>query len=82
MQLLISGSHGLVGRDIVGRFTAQGHRVVRLVRSRPSPSGDEVMWDPAAATIDEGSDLPCANAPSAMVNPYKNVRLLDAEAVW
>ena len=52
MQLLISGSNGLVGQALIGPLGGQGHRIVRLVRARPSPSGDEVLWDPEAGTID------------------------------
>jgi uncharacterized protein (TIGR01777 family) len=58
MDVLVSGSSGLVGSQLVPALEAAGHRAVRLVRDdRP---GDVVRWDPDAGTIDaagiEGMD--------------------------
>src|SRR5262245_52586947 len=51
MDVVVTGSHGLVGSALLPRLRADGHRVVRLVRGEPEGS-DDVPWDPAAGTID------------------------------
>jgi uncharacterized protein len=53
MDVVISGSHGLIGTALIPALQAAGHRPVRLVRG--SPTGDEIKWDPAANTIDSAS---------------------------
>ena len=50
MEILIAGSHGMVGSAVTPYLIACGHQVVRLVRSAPGP--DEVWWDPDAGKID------------------------------
>src|SRR5437867_7647153 len=52
MKILISGSSGLVGRALVPHLTDGGHKVVRLVRTRPAPGEAAVFWDPHAGTLD------------------------------
>jgi uncharacterized protein len=58
MRVLVSGSHGLIGRALVGALTQRGDQVARLVRSDGDTGiGDgagEVRWDPsdAGAPID------------------------------
>lgn len=60
MNIVVSGSSGLIGSALVPALAAAGHRVRRLVRRAPAPGGDEARWDPAAGTLDasavEGSD--------------------------
>jgi len=51
LNVLISGSSGLVGSALIPELEERGHRVVRLVRGA-GHSGDAVSWDPAAGTID------------------------------
>ncbi|MEO7836576.1 MAG: TIGR01777 family oxidoreductase [Acidimicrobiales bacterium] len=51
MDVLLSGSHGLIGSALVPALVAQGHTVRRLVRG--TPRDGEVAWDPGAATVDE-----------------------------
>jgi hypothetical protein len=51
MDVLVTGAHGLIGSSLIPRLRADGHRVVRLVRTEPEGS-DDVGWDPAAGTID------------------------------
>lgn len=48
----VTGSHGLVGSALVRSLEAEGHRVVRLVRSRPPAGSRDVYWDPARGEID------------------------------
>jgi uncharacterized protein (TIGR01777 family) len=54
MDVLVTGSHGLIGSALLPRLRADGHRVVRLVRGAPEGS-DDVRWDPEAGTIDAAS---------------------------
>ena len=60
MDILISGSHGLIGSALTSWLASDGHRVVRLVRPPRVPAPDEISWDPAAGIIDpaglEGMD--------------------------
>jgi uncharacterized protein (TIGR01777 family) len=50
MDVLVTGSSGLIGTALVAALREAGHRPVRLVRG--SASGDTVTWDPAGGTID------------------------------
>lgn len=53
MKILVSGSHGLVGKALSKSLTTDGHEVVRLVRHEPI--GDpEIWWDPSEGRIDAG----------------------------
>lgn len=53
MNVLVSGSRGLIGSAVVSFLTAEGHRVVPLVRPKPdSPAAAAVCWDPEAGRID------------------------------
>lgn len=52
MQVLVSGSTGLIGRSLTPALEAAGHRVTRLVR-RPVAQGEEALpWDPPATGPD------------------------------
>ena len=50
MDVLVSGSTGLIGTALVPALEERGHRVVRLVRS--GGGRDTVRWDPSAGTIE------------------------------
>lgn len=57
MDIAITGASGLIGTPLVAKLTADGHRVLRLVRSTPpttadSRGSDTTVWDPVAGTID------------------------------
>ena len=51
MRIVVSGSSGLIGSELVSRTRTLGHEVVRLVRNTPSGPG-EVRWDPSGGTVD------------------------------
>lgn len=56
MEIVVTGASGLVGSALVPALTAAGHRVVRLVRTRPrtemGPESGDIFWDPAKAYVD------------------------------
>ena len=52
MQILISGSSGLVGSALIPFLLEKGHKVSRLVRHPPKTGAQEIQWDPDAGTID------------------------------
>ena len=55
MNILLTGSHGLIASALIPVLTGRGHHVVRLVRP-PAPGGpDRVVWDPASGAIDPRS---------------------------
>ena len=58
MRVAVTGSHGLIGGELVTELDRRGHDVTRLVRSRAGT--DEAAWDPPAGTIEaeklEGHD--------------------------
>ncbi|MBO1750617.1 TIGR01777 family oxidoreductase [Actinotalea sp. BY-33] len=51
MQVIIAGSHGLIGTALVEHLAAHGHQVRRLVR-RPARCSREISWDPDAGVLD------------------------------
>ena len=52
MRVLVSGSTGLIGSELVMKLREHGDEVVRLVRSRPT-ADDQVFWDPVAGQLDQ-----------------------------
>lgn len=86
MNVLVSGSSGLVGSALVPFLTADGHRVTRLVRARLEAGEVEVYWDPAAGRIDaaaiEGLDavvhLSGENIASGRWTAEKKARIRDS----
>ncbi len=52
MRIAVTGSTGLLGTALVGRLSASGHSVTRVVRGT-SPAGPGVVrWDPARGEIE------------------------------
>jgi len=51
MKILVTGSSGLVGSALIPSLKAQGHEVIRLVRSAPKDSASEVYWNPEKGTL-------------------------------
>jgi uncharacterized protein (TIGR01777 family) len=56
VNLLVTGSSGLIGSALVASFRARGHEVLCLRRGRPPGQG--VCWDPDAGLIDLGDAPP------------------------
>lgn len=46
MKILVTGSSGLVGSELVSALKDRGHQIVRLVRSESLLSDDTLLWDP------------------------------------
>ena len=87
MDVLVSGSTGLIGSALVPALTNEGHRVVRLTRSGDDGDGT-ATWDPSAGTIDaarlEGIDAVVHLAGENIVGrwtPAKKARIRDSR-VW
>lgn len=87
MNILVSGSTGLVGTALIPALTAAGHEVIRLVRVKSrTPSKEIIGWDPAASYIDaaglEGLDaiVHLAGEPiaSGRWNSAKKARIRDS----
>jgi uncharacterized protein len=53
MDIVVTGSSGLIGTALVQRLRADGHTVRPLVR-RAATAG-EISWDPTAGTLDRGA---------------------------
>ncbi len=51
MRILVSGSHGLVGKALIASLMSAGHEIVRLVRGKPS-GATEIEWHPNQEKID------------------------------
>jgi uncharacterized protein (TIGR01777 family) len=54
MNILISGSTGLIGSELGSFLSRNKHRVIRLVRHAPS-GPDQISWDPAKGILDAQS---------------------------
>jgi hypothetical protein len=52
LNVLISGSSGLVGGALLPFLTTGGHSVRRLVRGSKAAAGVDIAWDPANGQID------------------------------
>jgi uncharacterized protein (TIGR01777 family) len=53
VHVLVSGSSGLIGTELLSRLRVAGHEVTSLVR-RQAGAG-EVRWDPAAGQLPDGA---------------------------
>lgn len=61
MKILVSGSHGLIGKALIKSLTNDGHEVLRLVRRERLFGSPEIEWHPNQGRIDaehlEGLDV-------------------------
>lgn len=51
MNVLVSGSRGLLGSELIPRLKANGHQVRRLVRSAKDAGPSDFIWDPMKGEI-------------------------------
>lgn len=58
MRIVIGGSSGLIGTELVDSLRKDGHEVLRLVRRKPTASS-EIYWNPAAGELDFAQLLGC-----------------------
>jgi uncharacterized protein (TIGR01777 family) len=60
MNILVSGSTGLIGSFLAPCLKGAGHRVTRLVRTAPRPGEPAVVWEPDRGKLNpadlEGTD--------------------------
>jgi hypothetical protein len=49
MKVLLSGSSGFIGHEVIGRLEGRDHSVVRLVRG--TPMAGDISWDPAGGRL-------------------------------
>lgn len=54
LRFLVSGSGGLLGRELLPFLTTGGHEVWSLVRRVPRAGSREIYWDPLQGEIDAG----------------------------
>src|SRR2546426_11019812 len=52
MNVLVTGSSGLIGSALMPLLTRDGHTLRRLVRSSSQLGDDTFVWSPGAGTID------------------------------
>jgi hypothetical protein len=52
MNILVSGSSGLIGQSLMPVLTSGGHRVTCLVRFQPRGGESAVYWNPAGQVMD------------------------------
>jgi len=61
MKILMAGSSGLVGSELISLLTQKGHTVTRLVRELPVAGKHEISWNPKQGKLDpnevEGFDV-------------------------
>lgn len=85
MNILITGSTGFIGSALVSSLTTGGHRVTRLVRSKPRIGEGEVFWNPEVGSIEapglEGLDAVVHLAGERITGRWtaeKKARILDS----
>ena len=54
-KILIAGSSGMIGSQLVAFFDTGGHDVWRLVRREIKPDSNEIKWDPDNDVLDSDS---------------------------
>ena len=46
MKILLSGSSGLVGKELTKTLISLNHKVLRLIRDKKDIKDDAIFWDP------------------------------------
>ncbi len=54
-RILVAGSSGMIGTQLVAFLDTGGHEVWRLVRRVPAEGRNEIFWDPENGELDRGS---------------------------
>jgi uncharacterized protein (TIGR01777 family) len=54
LNVLVTGSSGLIGSEICSFLTKSKHRVLRMVRRSPLEA-DEISWNPSSGTLDRSA---------------------------
>lgn len=76
MRIVVAGSSGFLGSNLVTHLRGGGHRVTTLVR-RP-PGDQEIRWDPASGHLDpaalEGADVVVNLAGSPLLGNPRSAR--------
>jgi uncharacterized protein len=77
LRIAVTGSSGVIGRELVPFLMTAGHRVERLVRRQAAESG-EISWDPPHGWIDterlEGIDAVVHLAGESIKPPWTRSR--------
>lgn len=55
MDVVVTGSTGLIGEALVAELDSAGHRAVRAVRGDAAHDGSSLRWSPSEGTIDAGA---------------------------
>lgn len=69
LRILISGSSGVLGRELIPFLTTGGHQVWTLVRRKPNFEKQEIFWDPENDILD-ASQLPKLDAVIHLAGEY------------
>lgn len=85
LRVAISGSSGLLGRNLSGFLTTGGHTVYRLVR-RPTDAADAIYWNPKMGEVEtekiDGLDavihLAAENVSALRWTAVKKARIYDS----
>ena len=85
MNVLVTGSSGLIGSALVPVLRTGGHRVTRLLRSQARPGENQFRWDPEGGSLDpsslEGSEAVVHLAGASVAGRWteaKKARILDS----
>lgn len=89
MKILISGSSGFIGSELVSSLRDRGHEVIRLVRDEKELSEDTLLWDPQHREIRpeffEGFDavinLAGENIANGRWSPEKKRKIYDSRVI-
>jgi len=69
LRILISGSSGILGRELIPFLTTGGHQVWTLVRRKPNLKKQEIFWDPENDILNK-ADLPKIDAVIHLAGEY------------